>query len=90
MLDQANHIGNHQCTRVSVELKTSRSVVRLLEIQKTLQKQRYLFYSSSYSSYFSPFSITLPLFKDIFRWSTNKNGRRVERKTILLVFCDCM
>ena len=39
-LDQANHIGNHLCTRVSVELKTSRSLVRLLEIQKTLQKQR--------------------------------------------------
>lgn len=37
-------MGSLQCTRVSAELKTARSIVRLTEIQATLQEQRYLIY----------------------------------------------
>ncbi|XP_049784513.1 WW domain-containing adapter protein with coiled-coil homolog isoform X1 [Schistocerca cancellata] len=36
-------MGSLQCTRVSAELKTARSIVRLTEIQATLQEQRILF-----------------------------------------------
>ncbi|KAH7637657.1 hypothetical protein HUG17_8761 [Dermatophagoides farinae] len=45
LFEQANHIGNHSCTRILTELKNARSLVRLTEIQKTLQKQRILFAS---------------------------------------------
>lgn len=37
-------MGSLQCTRVSAELKTARSIVRLTEIQATLQEQRYNIY----------------------------------------------
>ena len=36
-------MGSLQCTRVSAELKTARSIVRLTEIQATLQEQRYIY-----------------------------------------------
>jgi hypothetical protein len=35
-------MGSLQCTRVSAELKTARSIVRLTEIQATLQEQRFV------------------------------------------------
>lgn len=42
-------MGSLQCTRVSAELKTARSIVRLTEIQATLQEQRYIYiYIHSY------------------------------------------
>jgi hypothetical protein len=41
--DESHNIGSHQCTRVSAELKMARSLVRLTEIQSTLQEQRILF-----------------------------------------------
>ena len=37
------HVGSVQCTQVSAELKRDRSLVRLAEIQCTLQEQRVLF-----------------------------------------------
>lgn len=37
------HVGNVQCTQVSAELKRDRSLVRLAEIQCTLQEQRVIF-----------------------------------------------
>lgn len=46
-------MGSLQCTRVSAELKTARSIVRLTEIQATLQEQRYNIYIYIYiHSYF--------------------------------------
>lgn len=41
-------MGSLQCTRVSAELKTARSIVRLTEIQATLQEQRYNIYIYSF------------------------------------------
>ncbi|KAF4532429.1 hypothetical protein B566_EDAN003882 [Ephemera danica] len=41
--DEAYILGSLQCTKVSAELKTARSIVRLTEIQATLQEQRILF-----------------------------------------------
>ncbi|KAH0535648.1 WW domain-containing adapter protein with coiled-coil-like isoform X2 [Cotesia glomerata] len=41
--EEAHTMGSLQCTRVSAELKTARSLVRLTEIQATLQEQRILF-----------------------------------------------
>ena len=45
---QGNHyaqeghlVGSQHCTQVSVELKRARSLVRIAEIQSTLQEQRY-------------------------------------------------
>ncbi|XP_054167933.1 WW domain-containing adapter protein with coiled-coil-like isoform X2 [Oppia nitens] len=40
---QSHDIGSLQCTRVSAELKMARSLVRLTEIQSTLQEQRIIF-----------------------------------------------
>ncbi|CAG2111674.1 unnamed protein product [Medioppia subpectinata] len=40
---QSHEFGSHQCTRVSAELKMARSLVRLTEIQSTLQEQRIIF-----------------------------------------------
>ncbi|KAK0074795.1 hypothetical protein PV326_012171, partial [Microctonus aethiopoides] len=37
--EEAHTMGSLQCTRVSAELKTARSIVRLTEIQATLQEQ---------------------------------------------------
>lgn len=45
-------MGSLQCTRVSAELKTARSIVRLTEIQATLQEQRYIYYIYIYSFLF--------------------------------------
>ena len=46
-------MGSLQCTRVSAELKTARSIVRLTEIQATLQEQRCITsYSLFLISYF--------------------------------------
>lgn len=45
-------MGNIQCTRVSADLKIARSIVRLTEIQATLQDQRYfLIFYIIYSPY---------------------------------------
>ncbi|CAG2166532.1 unnamed protein product [Oppiella nova] len=41
--NQSLDYGCHQCTRVSAELKMARSLVRLTEIQSTLQEQRIIF-----------------------------------------------
>lgn len=41
--DEAHQIASHGITRVSAELKMARSLVRLAEIQATLQEQRILF-----------------------------------------------
>lgn len=41
--EEAHAMTSLQCTRVSAELKTARSIVRLTEIQATLQEQRILF-----------------------------------------------
>ncbi|KAL0280517.1 UNVERIFIED_CONTAM: hypothetical protein PYX00_001786 [Menopon gallinae] len=41
--EEAHTMTSLQCTRVSAELKTARSIVRLTEIQATLQEQRTLF-----------------------------------------------
>lgn len=41
--EEGHTMGSLQCTRVSAELKTARSTVRLTEIQATLQEQRILF-----------------------------------------------
>lgn len=38
--DEANIIGNLQCTKVSADLKSARSVVRITEITATLQEQK--------------------------------------------------
>lgn len=38
--EEAHAMTSLQCTRVSAELKTARSIVRLTEIQATLQEQR--------------------------------------------------
>lgn len=38
--DEANIVGNLQCTKVSAELKSARSVVRITEITATLQDQK--------------------------------------------------
>ncbi|KAG8238160.1 hypothetical protein J437_LFUL017996 [Ladona fulva] len=38
--EEAHTLGSLQCTKVSAELKTARSLVRLTEIQATLQEQR--------------------------------------------------
>lgn len=35
-------MGSIQCSKVSAELKSARSIVRLTEIQATLQEQRYV------------------------------------------------
>lgn len=42
--EEAHTMGSLQCTRVSAELKTARSIVRLTEIQATLQEQRYVLF----------------------------------------------
>lgn len=41
--DEAIAIGDLQCTKVSAELKSARSVVRITEITATLQEQKYVF-----------------------------------------------
>lgn len=41
--DEANIIGNLQCTKVSAELKSARSVVRITEITATLQDQKIMY-----------------------------------------------
>ncbi|XP_014681137.1 PREDICTED: WW domain-containing adapter protein with coiled-coil-like isoform X2 [Priapulus caudatus] len=41
--EEANGYGNLQCTQVSAELKSARSMVRVQEIMSTLQEQRVLF-----------------------------------------------
>ncbi|CAH1788053.1 unnamed protein product [Owenia fusiformis] len=41
--DEAHTIGNLHCTKVSADLKKARSLVRVAEIQATLQEQRILF-----------------------------------------------
>lgn len=41
--EETHNLTSIHCTRVSAELKTSRAVVRLTEIQATLQEQRVLF-----------------------------------------------
>jgi len=41
--EDANQISNHHITKVSADLKMARSLVRLAEIQATLQEQRILF-----------------------------------------------
>ncbi|XP_031627948.1 WW domain-containing adapter protein with coiled-coil homolog isoform X2 [Contarinia nasturtii] len=41
--DEANIIGNLQCTKVSADLKSARSVVRITEITATLQEQKVLY-----------------------------------------------
>ncbi|KAK9730131.1 WW domain [Popillia japonica] len=41
--EEAHIMGSIQCSKVSAELKTARSLVRLTEIQATLQEQRILF-----------------------------------------------
>ncbi|XP_054274260.1 WW domain-containing adapter protein with coiled-coil homolog isoform X2 [Macrosteles quadrilineatus] len=38
--EEAHGLGSLQCTRVSADLKSARSIVRLTEIQATLQEQR--------------------------------------------------
>lgn len=38
--DDAHIIGNLQCTKVSADLKSARSVVRITEITATLQEQK--------------------------------------------------
>lgn len=40
--DEANIVGNLQCTKVSAELKSARSVVRITEITATLQDQKWV------------------------------------------------
>lgn len=41
--EEAHVMGSLQCTKVSAELKSARSIVRLTEIQATLQEQRYVY-----------------------------------------------
>lgn len=41
--DEANIVGNLQCTKVSADLKSARSVVRVTEITATLQEQKILY-----------------------------------------------
>ncbi|XP_075229440.1 WW domain-containing adapter protein with coiled-coil wacky isoform X1 [Lycorma delicatula] len=41
--EEAHNFGSLQCTRVSADLKSARAIVRLTEIQATLQEQRVLF-----------------------------------------------
>ncbi|XP_018571380.1 WW domain-containing adapter protein with coiled-coil isoform X2 [Anoplophora glabripennis] len=43
LADEAHIMGSIQCSKVSAELKSARSIVRLTEIQATLQEQRILF-----------------------------------------------
>ncbi|XP_023345679.1 WW domain-containing adapter protein with coiled-coil [Eurytemora carolleeae] len=43
LTEEAHQISSHGITRVSAELKMARSLVRLAEIQATLQEQRILF-----------------------------------------------
>lgn len=38
--EEVHTLGSLQCTRVSADLKSARSIVRLTEIQATLQEQR--------------------------------------------------
>lgn len=38
--EEAHNYGSLQCTRVSADLKSARAIVRLTEIQATLQEQR--------------------------------------------------
>ena len=40
LAEEAHNLGSRDCTRVSAELKMARSLVRLTEIQATLQEQR--------------------------------------------------
>lgn len=42
-MDEAYQLGCLQCTRVSAELKCARSVVRVAEIQATLQEQKIMY-----------------------------------------------
>jgi len=43
LAQEAHIMGSIQCAKVSAELKSARSIVRLTEIQATLQEQRILF-----------------------------------------------
>ncbi|CAH1101960.1 unnamed protein product [Psylliodes chrysocephalus] len=43
LAEEAHVMGSIQCSKVSAELKSARSIVRLTEIQATLQEQRILF-----------------------------------------------
>ncbi|CAG9854105.1 unnamed protein product [Phyllotreta striolata] len=43
LAEEAHILGSIQCSKVSAELKSARSIVRLTEIQATLQEQRILF-----------------------------------------------
>ncbi|KAL1518186.1 hypothetical protein ABEB36_001847 [Hypothenemus hampei] len=43
LAEEAHIMGGVQCSKVSAELKSARSIVRLTEIQATLQEQRILF-----------------------------------------------
>ncbi|XP_008190890.1 WW domain-containing adapter protein with coiled-coil homolog [Tribolium castaneum] len=43
LAEEAHIMGSIQCSKVSAELKSARSIVRLTEIQATLQEQRILF-----------------------------------------------
>ncbi|CAH1170012.1 unnamed protein product [Phaedon cochleariae] len=43
LAEDAHIMGSIQCSKVSAELKSARSIVRLTEIQATLQEQRILF-----------------------------------------------
>lgn len=40
MAQDGHIVGSIQCAKVSAELKSARSIVRLTEIQATLQEQR--------------------------------------------------
>jgi hypothetical protein len=42
LAEEAHIMGSIQCSKVSAELKSARSIVRLTEIQATLQEQRYV------------------------------------------------
>lgn len=46
--EEAHNIGSLNCTQVSAELKMARALVRLAEIQATLQEQRILFLRQQY------------------------------------------
>lgn len=51
-------MGSIQCSKVSAELKSARSIVRLTEIQATLQEQRWVvIYCSFFTIFFSVFGL---------------------------------
>lgn len=45
LAEEAHIMGSIQCSKVSADLKTARSIVRLTEIQATLQEQRSVSFS---------------------------------------------